>query len=56
MFVQLKDIICKKIEDTEQKPSKPKYMYKFEGKCVGNKSWSSLDLDLIENDFNTIEV
>ena len=43
------------METTEQISYKPKYIYKFKGKYVDNKSWFVLDFDFIETNFNTRE-
>ena len=31
-------------------------MYKFEGKCVDNKSWFDLEFDFIDTNSNTIDL
>ena len=44
MIYNVKDIRRETIEDTEQKYSKPKYKYKYEGKYVVNKVGFNLTL------------
>ena len=51
----VKDIRRSSMETTEQISYKPKYIYKFKGKYVDNKSWFVLDFDFIETNFNTRE-
>ena len=56
MFSQVKEMRNSSIKDTEQKYSKPKDVYKFEGKCVDNKSWFELNFDFIDTNSNTIDL